>query len=293
MNKLKIVFLLILFFLYAFDLFGQTKNNSVEELFSPQTVKSFGDHLFCEEDYLRAISEYREYLKHVNDDSTRFKIGLALSRMGRYNEASDNFKGLFFGTSLGHEARLENYKSLFLSENYDRFRSSVNIESYYSSKYSNEIEKLFQTYLLINQFNQIDSLDFINSFQDGEKEKMLEFYIRKKAPPYKSETTAGLLSALIPGLGKIYADEVGDGIASFLFTGVLTFLAINNFNNDHQFRGWLFTGLAAYFYAGNIYGSMAAVQNYNAGVQFRFDSDLNLYLNQKNYFCPSYNFDCK
>ena len=58
-----------------------------------------------------------------------------------------------------------------------------------------------------------------------------------------------------------------------LFTGVFTFLAVNNFRNDHPTRGWIFSGLAAYFYAGNIYGSAAAAQNYNAAVKFTFDTE--------------------
>ena len=55
---------------------------------------------------------------------------------------------------------------------------------------------------------------------------------------------------------------------------IFSFLAYDNFRADHDFRAWLFTGLAAYFYAGNIYGAAAAVQQYNAGIKLSFENDV-------------------
>ena len=95
------------------------------------------------------------------------------------------------------------------------------------------------------------------------------------------------MSALIPGLGKIYADEVGDGITAFLLTGLFTYLAVDKFQNDHTASGWLYASIAAFFYSGNIYGSATAVQNYNAGIKFNFDNEVKLYLNKKDQFIPT------
>ena len=132
--------------------------------------------------------------------------------------------------------------------------------------------------------------EIVNLFSENDKIELIKFYLRKQNPEYKSPTTAALLSTVVPGLGKIYAGEIGDGITSFLFTGVLGFLAYDNFRANHDFRAWLFTGLAAWFYGGNIYGSAAAVQNYNAGIKFNFQNDFDVYLNSKNYFFPTYDF---
>ena len=100
------------------------------------------------------------------------------------------------------------------------------------------------------------------------------------------------MSALIPGSGKIYAGEIGDGIIAAIATGLCGYLAYDNFKAKHNFRGWLFGGLSAFFYAGNIYGSAASAQIYNAGIQFDFVNDVKIYLNKKNYFTPEYEF-CK
>jgi TM2 domain-containing membrane protein YozV len=103
---------------------------------------------------------------------------------------------------------------------------------------------------------------------------------------------ASLLSALIPGLGKVYSNEISDGIFSFLATGLLSYLAYDNFKADHRFRGWLFTGLASIFYVGNIYGSYAAAQIFNAQVKYDFNLRLDSFIKSNNYFIPEYDF-CK
>lgn len=281
--------ILIVSFALTSPAFAQVDSDN---LFSVENRLEFGNYLFCEKDYLRALSEYRYYLQQANDDTVRFKIAMALAEMGSYNESIDNFKGLFYNSDLSMIARLEYYKTSFLKNSSSSFRKLVESKKYFGDDIADPVAKLYHISLMKDGIIE-DSVQFISAFKQDEKENIAPFYSRKKNPGYKDEDLAGILSALLPGLGKVYADETGDGITSFLFTGVLTFLAINNFNNDHPARGWIFSGLAAYFYAGNIYGSIAAAQNYNVGVNFRFDSELNLYLSDKNWFIPKHGFLCK
>lgn len=131
-----------------------------------------------------------------------------------------------------------------------------------------------------------DSNNFFSAFEDSSKSDIRKFYLSKKYPEYKNPTTAALLSAILPGLGKIYTNNISDGITSLIATGLLTYLSINNFQNDHQFRGWLFAGLAAFSYAGNIYGSAASAQIYNAGIRFNFESEVKTYFEKRNYLLP-------
>jgi hypothetical protein len=88
----------------------------------------------------------------------------------------------------------------------------------------------------------------------------------------------------------MYVGEWGDGITGFLLTGLFAFLAYDNFKADQNTRAWIFTGIGAFFYAGNIYGSIAATQIYNAKINFDFQNGLNLFLQQENYFLPDYDF---
>jgi TM2 domain-containing membrane protein YozV len=98
------------------------------------------------------------------------------------------------------------------------------------------------------------------------------------------------MSALIPGSGKIYLGEIGDGITAFIATSLLAFLSYDNFSHNHNFRGWLFAGLGFFFYAGNVYGSVAAAQIYNAKVDYEYNLNLKEYLKSKNYFLEESEF---
>jgi hypothetical protein len=293
LNKIKhFLILCILFIIVPVPILSQNINRSVD-LFSPVNRRAFGDYLFCEKDYLRAIPEFREYLGFENNDTTRFKLAASFFELGRYTEAIDNYKALFFSSPLSEEARLEYHKCNFFRNNFDLFRLQAESEVYATEKYGDIIKKLYVSSYFLEGNILPDSLRLLEAFQDGERSKMLDYYHRKKYPEYKNETLGGVLSAAVPGLGKVYADEIGDGVLAFLYSAVFGYLTYSSFENDHTARGWIFAGLTAYFYASNIYGSIAAVQNYNAGVRFSLDSDFKLYLQNKNYYLPKYDFICE
>ena len=283
---MKSIKLPIIFFLFCANIFYAQNS----DFFSPQNRLRFGNHLFNQKDYRRAVNEYKSFLKTENNDTVKFKLAFALSEMKRFTEAEDNFKGLFFAPSLSEEAKVEYFKANFFEQDPKTFRNIINNNPFIPEKYSQNINQIKQISLLKDETVLPDSMEIINLFSENEKIELMKFYLRKINPGYKSPGTAAILSAIIPGLGKIYTDEIGDGITSFLFTGILSFLAYDNFKADHEFRAWVFTGLAAWFYGGNIYGSAAAVQNYNAGIKFNFNNDLDIYLNSKNYFFPEYEF---
>jgi len=266
--------------------------NVTTDLFSPLNRLDFGDFLSFEKYYLRAIPEFKEYLRFENSDPTRFKLGTSFFNLGRYTEAIDNYKALFFSSSLSEEARLEYHKCNLFMNDYDLFRLQAESEVYATTKYNYIIKKLYVSSYFLKGSILPDSLHLLEAFPEDERSIMLDFYHRKKYPEYKKELYGGVLSAIIPGLGKVYADEIGDGVLAFLYTALFGYLTYSSFENDHTTRGWIFAGLTAYFYASNIYGSVAAVQNYNAGVRFSLDSDFKMFLNNKNYFSPKYEFIC-
>lgn len=89
----------------------------------------------------------------------------------------------------------------------------------------------------------------------------------------KSMFTAGLLSAIIPGSGKIYAGRLGEGVSAFLMTAGMALVTYENFRKD----GWndpktiFFGSIFTTFYIGNIWGSALSVKlirdEYNQYVQ--------------------------
>jgi TM2 domain-containing membrane protein YozV len=84
-----------------------------------------------------------------------------------------------------------------------------------------------------------------------------ELLRRYDALPRKSPLLAGALSAVVPGLGRVYLGRWPDGLLSFLLVGTTGALAAQGFYDEGRgsVRGWILGGVAALLYAGNVYGS--------------------------------------
>jgi len=274
--------------LVSFNSFSQDSTlNPPQYFYSPVNIKKFADFLFCEKDYLRSIDEYKKYLQAFPSDTAEFKIGLALSRMKKFEEAAEYFSQTVEKSSFYIQSQIEYHKSLLQSGNYDLLR-----KNYAASSKSSELTRLNYLSYLFSDKISISQKEFLYSFPEDSRNKMKNFYEWANDPPLKSELKAVILSTIFPGTGKFYTGEYGDGIAAFAATVLFGYLSYDNFNAGHKFRGWLFAGISAFFYAGNIYGSAAGVQIYNAKLYFNFYNELNLYLDQQNYFLPDYDF-CK
>jgi hypothetical protein len=79
----------------------------------------------------------------------------------------------------------------------------------------------------------------------------------------KKPWVAGILSALVPGLGKFYAGQKGGGATALLTVGGLTGVLIENVyksNNLYAPNVIVFAGVFAVFYVGNIVGSVYATK---------------------------------
>ncbi len=261
-----------------------------QDLNSPDNRLKFGNRLFEEKDYLRAIEEFKAYLRTSDNDTVRFNIARSFFGMKKYNEASDYFKSLFSSYTLQDEARFGVIKSGFFSGDFNFLRNESLKSPFYTGAYDRDIKRLIGITYLLDKAAVPVSTEMISLFPSEAQPKLLELIQIKNNPPFKNPTTAALLSAAIPGLGKIYTGEYTDGLIAFAATGLSVFLAVDSFNSGSKFKGWLFTGIGAFFYGGSIYGSAASAQNYNAGVRLNFENELNLFLGGNNFFLPKEKF---
>jgi TM2 domain-containing membrane protein YozV len=281
------ILFICLIFICSQQTFSQSDSSINIDFHSSPNIKKFADYLFCTDDYLRAVLEYEKYLTSNFNDTVEFKIGLAYLRIGDYIKASNWFENIKNKSGFFSESKKEYFRSLFQEGNYYNFR-----KIYLNKMKKDEAPKLFYFSYFFTDDELPSKNNFFSPFNLEEKKIVDDFYERKINPPNKSVTAAVLMSTLIPGLGKIYAGQIGDGVVAAIATGLFGFLAYDNFKAEHDFRGWLFSGITAFFYAGNIYGSAAAAQIYNAGIKFNFENDVKFYLNEQNYFTPKYDF-CK
>lgn len=98
------------------------------------------------------------------------------------------------------------------------------------------------------------------ALQQPEKE-LGAIYSQRYEEKAKSPWLAAAASAVVPGLGKVYAGNLGEGIAAFLITGALGAITAEHWVKDGpgDWKTIVPGALCAVFYIGNIYGSYVSV----------------------------------
>jgi tetratricopeptide (TPR) repeat protein len=94
-----------------------------------------------------------------------------------------------------------------------------------------------------------------------EEETMSRNYEMLRKHKGKSPVVAGLMSAIIPGSGKMYAGKLGQGVITLIQNAALGFQAYEAYRKDgwKSPRFFLYSGLFSFFYVGNIWGSVLTV----------------------------------
>jgi hypothetical protein len=134
--------------------------------------------------------------------------------------------------------------------------------------------------LLQKDFDSFDSLARGYSFtkyQFAEEQKnMLRYADTLRKYSTKSPFVAGTLSAIVPGLGKIYAGKTGQGIAAFLEIAALGgATAEYYFRSGPESAGFIIFGsLFSLFYIGNIWGSALSVSVNKNDFYKRIDNNI-------------------
>jgi len=282
-SRTTLFFILLL----AANLFAQ---KSSENLLDISNRIKFGNYLYKEKDFIRSIDEYKIILQSYDDDTIKFRFAKSFFNLHRFNEAAENFKTLFLSQSLSEEAKLFYFQSYFFQNDFSTFRKITSRQIYFPECYSKEVKRLISISYLLSDEKLPEQKSLLEPFDDSLQTKLYLFYQLKKNPPQKNPTTAAVFSALIPGAGKIYNGEISDGIIAFLATTVSAYLAVNNFQHDHNFRGWFFTGLTSFFYGGNVYGSFLSAKNFNVTAKENLQTEIKTFFEKRNYTMPEIDF---
>jgi len=271
------IFLLSLLLLFPLLLFPQE-----EALFTPEKRKAFADYLFYEKDYLRASEEYEAINSVAKDDSLSYCIGLCFLKMNDYEKAKDHFS-LLRNSSLGEESRLLLLKIAFLQDDGNKESADA---SFKNEEFKLASLRLSTAIIIKKRITQTNLTSLENILDENDKVDFNNIFLNKERWQRKSPFAAALFSAMVPGAGKIYTENYGDGITSFIVTGLFAFLTYDNFRAHHNARGWIFAGTAAFFNAGNIYGSYISARNYNLEKEEERCNEFDSYISSKSYFIP-------
>lgn len=137
----------------------------------------------------------------------------------------------------------------------------------------------FKTGLLVLNRQEELAEDSIKSWQVND-DALYNLITMAKETKKKSPLAAGIMSAIIPSTGRIYAGDYKDGLFSLIFIGGTALQSYNRFNTRgiKSAGGWIYGGISMGFYLGNIWGSVKAAKRYNDKQYKR------VYDETKNYF---------
>ena len=235
----------------------------------------FAESLFEEEDYFRAIGEYKRFIFLYPTEAfaatAAWRIAGAYYKAKRWPEAiaaCNQFLADFSQSPLYYEVLYLKGQAEKQDKRYDDALRTLEI--IIAAKIPNYSDKaLYQKALVI--------LDTAN-WQGAENAFLL---VPKESPlfssassfaaglaardrlPKKSPGAAGVLAALLPGSGHLYTERPQDALVAFLLNGAFIWGAVELFQHDNYVAGSILTFFELGWYSGNIYSAVSSAHKYN------------------------------
>lgn len=199
----------------------------------------FADWLYAEEDYNSAIIEYKRILFRGIEDSSKILLRLGQTHL-----------------------HLKQY--------------SVS-RKYFSKIQDDTASFLMGLSYLKTCLPESSKTYFIKIKDDSLRNKTKSEYSGFFCLPYKNCALAGILSTIVPGLGRAYTGRKADGLYSFLLTIGSIAISYRYYKTEDYILSGITGGVGALFYLGDIYGSIESVKAYNARI---FNQKLSLFENK-------------
>lgn len=223
-------------------------------LHTPENIYKFSKHLFDLGFYDKAEIEFNRLSTTPSfNDTSKFYIDLSRIKRGEY----DSHFLSPFRAHLTYAIDKEKFEA-------GRAGTTVKLPEIVNDS-SLSINYLKLKILTDIQRGIFDEEDRNNIYLFGEDGSnfLLSNLERRIDPKTKSPLFTGILSAIVPGLGRVYTGEYGDAAASLLLTGIFGYLTYSNFKDGYMQRGFIFGLITAFFQGGNIYGSIVSASLYN------------------------------
>jgi tetratricopeptide (TPR) repeat protein len=252
-------------------------------LFTGDVQLKIADAFMEEGEYYRAVTEYKKFLILFPDsakaDYAAFEIGMAYFKGEEYGAAARSFLAVrekYPESGYAIPAGYLEGSSQWKLKNYDRARAALETlaEQHPESEYAPR--SLVVICLAALDENKAEvSRQALKRFLDryaghrgaenvSEALTLLDLY---QQLPEKSPVLAGVMSAILPGSGYIYAEHYGDGITAFLINGLFIAGTVTSIHQENYAVAGIVGGVGVPFYLGNIYGSANAVKKWNLAVR--------------------------
>jgi len=238
-----------------------------QNLYDLEQSRNYAEYLFSSRQFKLASEEY-ERLIYFDRNNQDFKYSLIKS----HRLSGDIALGIsrvysLYGSSLDtipQSLAIEFVKLQLLSDSIQSVKNFILQNNTLSSE--NKATYNCCTFLLEGEYNNAIQCMNIAATKNYTFPPVLKLVTENaEQTKLKSPFIAAGLSTLLPGTGKIYTRNWSDGLFSMLFIAGNTWQAYRGFNEKgiKSTYGWVFAGLSASFYIGNIFGSAKAAKRYN------------------------------
>lgn len=248
---------------------------------------AFGEHLFSEGEYYRAITEYMRLLFFYPDHNlaqrAQIRIGAAYQMGEQWDDAITHFQRVADrGTDelLNACGAFELAVTCYLQGKYALAANEFDffLEDYAESPLADRARYLRGwAYLDAGRYEKA-----IEAFREvepgspyGVKAKLLAGEIAKIPNlPKKSPTLAGIISGVIPGGGQVYVGRILDAGLTLLVNAVLIAAAVESFGAGIPIVGGIVAFIESGFYIGNIFGAITGANKRNLDARNEFVANL-------------------
>lgn len=242
---------------------------------SPLEIEKFANYLLAKGDYLRAAEQFQLLLPDKANDIINLRLSKCYLELDTL-ELSDQYLAKVTKGDLAASGAAARYKYLFKNGRHKQIISDFENHKGLSTFTAHFIHPLYHAVSWREKLTKPDDKDALKLFIPKDQDSIAYYRQELLNTDKKSPVTAALLSAIIPGAGKMYTGNYGDGAMAFVTTGLFAYLSVYNIQHHHNAKAYIFTTLAGLYYGANIYGSAASAQIYNAqyqlNLQIRFDS---------------------
>lgn len=250
------------------------------DLYSLENSKKFATYLLLAQDYELATLELERLNFMLPEHDSLRELLLRTYRLsGQAEKGIKRFQDFYaaFPPAAPQRATLEYYGMILNMGNFAFAQQLVNRYPNFKTSFRENQ----QVGLLLQQAHYDSSSALIGHYGITDP-VLLSFNKRSKELPHKSPLISGVLSTLVPGLGKIYTGNWQDGLIALVFVGSNAFGAYRGFNASgvESAYGWFFTAVGTAFYVSNIYGSVKSARVYNLKYQNALTKDVERYLHR-------------
>jgi len=265
---------------------------------SPPSVHAFGssesDRLFRfasqlmeEQDYYRAITEYKRFLSYFPGDNRvplcSLNIAIAYERGGKTDLAVENLRRLlrkFPDSPITGKASYEIGMAYFSA---GRFTEAAIAFSEFLNHFPESRDadngkiRLGWSYLSLWKFEEA-SRAFASvrkeSLQYPFAQSLLKEVESGVTVPRRSPVLAGFLSAVLPGSGQFYTGRPTEGLTSFVLNGSFIWAIVGLFSHGNEVAGALLGLFETGWYTGGVFGAVNDAHKFNRKAKNDYLKDL-------------------